>query len=88
MQSQVVMIFMTPDEVTSLVEAAVSRILNAPKDRAVSRKEAGQILGKSVNTITRMEQRGELTPIHDYGHPRYSYLQLIEHKGQLYRKNK
>jgi hypothetical protein len=79
MQPQMKMIIeLSPDDLRTMIEEAVQKVVNLTKDRPVSRQEAGQLLGKSYDTIARMESKGELTRLHPYGQPRYSFLQVIQ----------
>lgn len=69
----------TPEELRDIIREEVTKIVN-PCDRIIDRKEAARLLGKSVKTIARMQNRGEINPLHQDGHPRYSFNEI---RGKL-----
>lgn len=71
-----IIIQLTPDQLETIIHKAIKNAMFEGPDRGVSPKEAAQISGKSVSTISRMKAKGELTPLHPNGHPRYSLLEI------------
>lgn len=76
-----ILIQMSPDDLQRLIDerldVAIRRIEEAKADELLTRSQAARILGKSVQTIRRMELRGDLTPVNVSGHPKYSRNSIV-----------
>lgn len=78
----------TPDEFQEQLQQAVSNAVElvlSELDGAITREQAGAILGKSKSTIRRMEGRNELTRLAPSGHPTYSRREVMKLRKSLYK---
>jgi len=71
-------IHLTPDELADIIEKSVKK---AMASRPITRQEAAYLLGKSTDTIARMERRGTIKRVNLTGQPRYLESDIIALKN-------
>ena len=73
-----IVIQLSPDDLRSLIREEISTAIRSQPEVTFTRKEAAKFLRKSVQTIKRMQDRGEIRPLHPAGHPTYSKSELVK----------
>lgn len=74
---------LSPAEIKEIIREAVrEEVLILREDPLLTRAEAAKLIGKSVQTIARMERKGNLVPEYGAGegHPRYYKSHLLRFK--------
>jgi hypothetical protein len=67
---------LTPDQLREIIREELQA--SKEQDPIITRKEAAKLLKKSVQTIKRMHDKGEITPIHPYGRPVYYKSEILK----------
>lgn len=79
---QAILITMSPDDLQAMIDISIERatvkFIETQKDELITRPQAAKLLGKTVQTVRRMQDRGEIRAVNCSGHPRYSRNEIIK----------
>ena len=84
---QAILITVSPDELQAMIDRSIDRVatrlIAVQKDELITRTQAAKLLGKSVQTVRRMQERGDIHPVNESGHARYSRNEILKIKSPI-----